>query len=226
MSLLECQGLTVHYGKKENQKIALPSLDISIEEKEFVTIMGKSGCGKSTLLHVLSGIHKPDNGIYNLEEENVYQLSRNALAEFRNRKIGLIVQQFALIADMNVMDNIILPLQYRKMDKMLRYKLANELLEKLQIADKKYQFPYELSGGEAQRVAIARAMITKPKLLLADEPTGALDEVTGQAIMQVLDEIHEEGTTIIMVTHDKELAERGTRKLMMKDGQFISDIRQ
>lgn len=218
--LITLDNITVDYGKLDNKTYGLNQVSLTVKEGEFLTVMGKSGCGKTTLLNVLGTIRKPEKGSYCFQGEEITCLKDRKLAAFRNKNIGFVVQHFALINEYTVADNIALPMQYQKIKSKEREKRIDKILEKLEIEDKKYAYPYQLSGGQQQRVAIARAMVTKPKLLLADEPTGALDEENGKKIMELLQEINKEGTTVIMVTHDQELAKMGHRCIKMKDGKI------
>lgn len=218
--LINLDHITVDYGKADNKTYGLHEVSLTVKEGEFLTIMGKSGCGKSTLLNVLGTIRKPTAGNYYFRGEEITCLKDKRLASFRNKNIGFVVQHFALINEYTVADNIALPMQYQKRKVREREKCVDEILEKMDLKDKKYVYPYKLSGGQQQRVAIARAMITKPQLLLADEPTGSLDEENGMKIMELLKEANKEGTTVIMVTHDLELAKMGDRCIKMRDGRI------
>lgn len=218
MSLLKLEDLSVTYGSNNNAVEALKCVNLEVEQGAFLTITGKSGCGKTTLLNVLGGILKPSSGTYYFEGENVLGLKDKALAAFRNQNIGFVVQHFALIQDRTVRDNIALPLIYRRIPRKSIDEKVNEALESLEILDKKDKYPYELSGGQSQRVAIARAIVANPKLIIADEPTGALDEETGYKILNILKKLNNEGKTMIMVTHDTEIAEMGNYRIHMRDG--------
>lgn len=219
--LITTEQIDMNYGKKDNSVIALKKVSLEVEEEEFLVIMGKSGCGKSTLLNVLGTLRNPTSGKYFFNGKDVFRMSDSEKAKFRNQNIGFVVQHFALLSDRTVYDNIALPLQYMRMRRHEINEKIDEILERMDIIDKKYAYPYELSGGQCQRVALARALITKPKLLLADEPTGALDEETGKKIMELLQEINKSGTTIIMVTHDSDFAKLGSRCIIMKDGMVL-----
>jgi len=220
--MLELENVSVVYGRKGNEFNALKNINLSIEEGEFLVITGKSGCGKTTLLNVIGGIKKPSSGSYYFENENVLVFSDKQLAIFRNQNIGFVVQHFALIENRSVRDNVSLPHIYRRTPRKLIDEKIESALKSLEIYSMIDKFPYELSGGERQRVAIARAIASDPKVIIADEPTGALDEETGHIIVNILKELNNSGKTIILVTHDLELAERGTRKISMRDGIVIS----
>lgn len=221
MTLISLKGIDIKYGKKDNKVKALDKVSLEVEEGEFLTIMGKSGSGKSTLLNVLGTLRMADNGKYYFRGKEISKYREKELAKFRNKNIGFVVQHFALINEQTVFDNIALPLQYAGKGKKVIERKIDEMLKKMELSDKKYAYPSELSGGQCQRVAIARALITEPKVILADEPTGALDEETGKKIMSLLQEINANGTTIIMVTHDADFAKLGSRCIVMKDGKIL-----
>ena len=211
--------ISVTFGKKDAKVKALNEVSLSVSEGELVTITGRSGCGKTTLLNVIGTILRPDSGTYELCGTDVYAQSDKKLAQLRNRKIGFVVQHFALIDNKTVYDNVMLPLKYRKGEN-ISVRKETDILEKLEISDKKRAYPNELSGGQRQRVAIARALISDPDVIIADEPTGALDEKTGEKIMDILKDINKQGKTIIIVTHDPNLAEIGTKRVFMNDGKI------
>lgn len=221
MSLLELKDIVVTYQNDDISLHALNQLSLSVEKGEFVSIIGKSGCGKSTLLNVIGLISSPTEGTYSFQGNEVQDISTKDAAKLRNHNIGFIVQHFALIPDYTVYENIALPLHYQKMSGAMIQKKVEELLEELELQETRNKYPYQLSGGQCQRVAIARALITKPQILLADEPTGALDEETGRKIMEILEKINKKGTTILMVTHDLDLANRANRVIKMSDGKII-----
>ncbi len=218
--LIDMNRIDVTYGKKLGAVPALKQVSLQVNEGEFLTIMGKSGCGKSTLLNVLGTIREPDGGTYFFDGKDVLQMKDSEKARFRNQNIGFVVQHFALLGERTIYDNIALPLHYMRIGNREIRVRVDSLLEKMELTDKKHKYPYELSGGQCQRTAIARALVTNPKLLLADEPTGALDEETGRNVMELLREINKNGTTIIMVTHDSDFAKLGSRSVTMQDGIF------
>ncbi len=218
--LIDMNRIDVTYGKKLGVVPALKQVSLQVNEGEFLTIMGKSGCGKSTLLNVLGTIREPDGGTYFFDGKDVLQMKDSEKARFRNQNIGFVVQHFALLGERTIYDNIALPLHYMRIGNREIRVRVDRLLEKMELTDKKHKYPYELSGGQCQRTAIARALVTNPKLLLADEPTGALDEETGRNVMKLLQEINKNGTTIIMVTHDSDFAKLGSRSVTMQDGMF------
>ena len=220
MSLIKIEKVSVEYGKLDNKLMALKQIDLTVEQGEFVVVMGKSGCVKTTLLNVLGTLLAPKEGKYEFAGDIVWNMNEKKRAQFRNENIGFVVQHFALVSDMTVYENVALPLTYQRLSKSEIRKRVEETLELLDISEKKNKYPHELSGGQKQRAAIARAIITNPKLILADEPTGALDEETGNRIMEILEELHQKGITIIMVTHDADLAERASRVIHMREGQI------
>ena len=220
--MIELNNVSVSYGKKEAKIDALKNINITIKKAEFVTISGKSGCGKTTLLNVLGGIIKPDSGKYLFEGEDVSGFSDKKMAVFRNKSIGFVVQHFALINDRTVYENVVLPLRYRHKKALNDSKNVDQILEELDIISKKNKYPYQISGGERQRTAIARSIIADTTVILADEPTGSLDEENGKKILGILKKLNEEGKTIILVTHDPGIAKEGTKRIVMKDGEIFT----
>ncbi|MBR5948519.1 MAG: ABC transporter ATP-binding protein [Clostridia bacterium] len=219
--MIQLSDICVTFGKENNRIDALKNVSLEVRQGEFLAVMGKSGCGKSTLLNVIGGVLKPTKGSYLFEGNDVSAFSGKQMAEFRNRNIGFIVQNFALVNEMTVRENIMLPLAYAKVKRSEAVKRTEEAMERLGIIQYEYSFPAKLSGGERQRVAIARSIAADTSVILADEPTGSLDEATGRAVIDIFKELNREGKTIIMVTHDRELAEQGTRMLTMKDGELL-----
>lgn len=219
--MITLENITVTYGKGTSKLNALKQVNLTIERGEFVTITGKSGCGKTTLLNIIGGILKPSSGNYYFNGKNVGKFTDSEMARLRNKGIGFVVQHFALINNMTIYENVALPLQYRKIKPQTVKQAVMAALEKVHIADKCNQYPYQLSGGEKQRTSIARAIAADTQIILADEPTGALDEENGHNIMNILKELNASGKTIIMVTHDNELAAAGTRRINIKDGSII-----
>ena len=199
----------------------LKGIDLEVEEKEFLAIMGASGSGKTTLLNIIGLLDKPDSGIYIFDGQEVSKLNKNELAYIRNRKIGFVFQAFHLVPWATALENVLMPLLYRGVFKKEDEERALQLLTRLGLEKRINAKPSELSGGEQQRVAIARALITHPKLLLADEPTGNLDSKSSQEVMKIFKELNEEGLTIIMVTHDPEIAKFAQRIKVIKDGVFV-----
>jgi len=219
--LVILRGITKTYKTGNVASQILKGIDLEVEEKEFLAIMGVSGSGKSTLLNIIGLLDKPDSGTYILDGQEVSKLSKNELAYIRNRKIGFVFQAFHLVPWATALENVLMPLLYRGSFKKEDEDRALQLLTRLGLEKRINAKPSELSGGEQQRVAIARALITKPKLLLADEPTGNLDSKSSQEVMKIFKELNEEGLTIIMVTHDPEIAKFAQKIKIIKDGVFI-----
>ncbi len=214
------------YYKVGKEKLhILKSLSLEIEEGEFIMIMGKSGSGKTTLLNVLGFLDKIDEGQYIFNDTDVSTLSENKRSEYRARYAGFVFQQFNLIDTINVYQNIEVPLIYAGVkDKNKRKELIYEKLDQVGLTDKALSSPNHLSGGQKQRVAIARALVNSPKIIFADEPTGALDSDTGRDIMELLSDLNKKGTTIIMVTHDQDMTKYASRVITLKDGAFVKEV--
>ncbi|WP_101757780.1 ABC transporter ATP-binding protein [Oceanicoccus sp. KOV_DT_Chl] len=222
--LIKLRGINKVFYTEELETWALNDIDITINQGEYVSISGASGCGKSTLLSVLGLLDTPTEGHYFLNGEDVSDLNANRRAAIRNREIGFIFQAFNLIGDMNVYENVELPLTYRKdLSKQQRKQRVEDALEKVDMSHRIKHFPAQLSGGQQQRVAIARALAGQPKVLLADEPTGNLDSTNAAMVMALLDTLHQQGSTICMVTHDPRSAEQAQRQIVLLDGKIISD---
>ena len=222
-NIISLKGICKTYGKGDGLVTALNPINLDIQKGEMVAIMGKSGSGKSTLLNLLAGLDVPDSGEYIYNGKEINTKNQNKMAKFRRNDVGFVVQHFALIDEYSVQQNIALPLRYGKLKGVSTKKRVKEIAERLEIADKLRKYPSQLSGGQAQRVAIARAIAHKPSLLLADEPTGALDEETGKSIMNLFKEINKEGTTVIVVTHDANVASFCQRTIRLHDGNIISE---
>lgn len=209
---------------KENQLDILKDIDINVQKGEFIAIVGSSGSGKSTLMNIIGVLDRQTSGQYVLDEIDVSKVSYNKLAEIRNKKIGFVFQTSNLIARTNSIQNVELPMLYYGMDRRTRINRAKELLELVGMGDRLTHLPSELSGGQKQRVAIARALANDPDIILADEPTGALDSETGRIVMNLFHKIHEkQGKTIVLITHDNNLASETQRILTIKDGKIIGE---
>jgi putative ABC transport system ATP-binding protein len=202
---------------------ALRDLNLQVQEGEFVAVTGPSGSGKTTFLNIAGLLEKPSRGIYELDGEDVSRLNDNAAAAIRNEKVGFIFQGFNLIPDLNLFDNVDVPLRYRGWSAKQRKAAIESMLEMVGLASRRNYLPAQLSGGQQQRVAIARALAGKPRFLLADEPTGNLDSLMARQVIDMLEDINRNGTTIVMVTHDQELARRAHRNIQVLDGQ-VSDL--
>jgi len=202
---------------------ALRGLNLTIPRGQYVSVMGQSGSGKSTLMNIIGCLDRPTKGAYLFESEDVAQLDDTALSAIRGRRIGFIFQSFNLIPELTVVENVEVPLFYRGVPRAERHATARAVLDRVELSDRLSHRPNQLSGGQQQRVAIARALVGDPSLLLADEPTGNLDTTTGDTIMALLDELHNEGRTIMMVTHDDEMAKRCQRIVRLQDGEIESD---
>ncbi len=222
MALIQVENLTKDYQTGKNKFHALRGVSFQVEKGEFVAITGKSGCGKSTLLNILGGMDRQTQGNYFFEGLDVGGLKNKALAHFRNRMIGFVFQSFYLAGEMDAAHNVALPMGYGGVRAAQRKRRAAELLAEVGLYDKQKSKPSQLSGGEQQRVAIARAISNSPGVLLADEPTGNLDHENGIQVMELLRRLNGEGLTIVMVTHDLELAGQTDRLIRMQDGQIVS----
>ena len=223
-SLIKLKDINKYYKVGKEKFHVLKSLNINIEEGDFVMIMGKSGSGKTTLLNVLSFLDKFDTGSYFFNYENVSNLNENQRSVFRNKYIGFIFQQFNLIETLSIYQNVELPLLYDgKLNKSERENIVKEKLEQVGLLDKIKSMPLQLSGGQQQRVAIARSLVNNPKLIFADEPTGALDSETSNEIMSLLKDLNNQGKTIIMVTHDADLIKYATKVVRLKDGVLYEE---
>ena len=210
----------------ESEVRALDGISLTIDHGEFVAVVGQSGCGKSTLMNVLGCLDIPTRGTYLLDGTDVQELSDGQLSRIRNQEIGFIFQQYNLIQTLTVQENVELPLIYRGIDPIDRKELALEALERVGLADRRRHYPTQMSGGQQQRVAIARAISTHPPVIMADEPTGALDSRTGQQVLKFLQQLNREGSTIILITHDNGIAATAPRMVRLSDGKVISDQRQ
>jgi len=223
MSLISLDDVKKVFVTDEVETHALAGIHLSINKGEYLSISGPSGCGKSTLLAILGLLDTPSDGAYNLNGTRVENMRLSERARVRNREIGFIFQAFNLIGDLTVYENVELPLTYRNMPSSERKKLAKEALERVGMAHRMKHYPSQLSGGQQQRVAVARALAGHPSILLADEPTGNLDSANGEAVMNLLSELHQEGATICMVTHDPRYAQRAERSITLFDGRIVEE---
>jgi putative ABC transport system ATP-binding protein len=220
--MIQLQNIEKVYRTSTIETLALNSINLNVDKGEFLSIMGPSGCGKSTLLNIIGLLDNPSNGMVKIDDQKIENFSDKQLAQFRNTKLGFIFQSYHLINDLQVLDNVELPLLYRASSAAERKQLASEALEKVGLSNRMKHFPTQLSGGQKQRVAIARAIVGKPEIILADEPTGNLDSAMGNEIMQILIELNRnEGTTIVMVTHDENMAHKTHRLVRLFDGSQV-----
>ena len=221
--LIKLEAVRKVFFTDEVETYALDNINLEIHRGEYVSIAGPSGCGKSTLLSILGLLDTPSDGTYTLNDQPVVSLSLSQRARVRNREVGFIFQSFNLIGDLNVFENVELPLTYRGMRAAERKQRVTAALERVGMAHRAKHLPGQLSGGQQQRVAVARAVCGEPSILLADEPTGNLDSKNGEAVMSLLQELHEGGATICIVTHDPRFAEHAGRIVQLLDGQLVSD---
>lgn len=218
--LLELHDICRSYGSGLAAVAALKNVSLSVKEGEYIAIMGPSGSGKTTLMNIIGCLDRADEGTYMLDGIDISSMDENHLSDVRLNKIGFVFQTFQLLASDTARDNVALPLIYAKVRKDEREKRAEEALTKVGLQDRITFYPNQLSGGQKQRVAIARAMINNPRILLADEPTGALDQASGRAVMELFEKLNAEGTTIIMITHDANVAKNAKRIMYIIDGQL------
>ncbi len=223
--MITVNNLSKHFRTEEVETIALDKISFTIDDGEFVAIMGPSGCGKSTLLNILGLLDSPTEGSYELLGTEVANLKERERTKFRKGNIGFVFQSFNLIDELNVYDNIELPLRYLNISASERKEKVNEIMRRMNIAHRAQHFPQQLSGGQQQRVAIARAVVSNPKLILADEPTGNLDSKNGKEVMDLLRELNQEGTTIVMVTHSQRDAAVAQRVINLFDGQIVTNVK-
>lgn len=223
MSLIEVENMYKIYNPGENEVRALDGVSLRVERGEFLAIIGQSGSGKSTFMNMLGLLDIPTSGTYVLDGTDVSTMDDDKLSDIRNREIGFIFQGFNLIASLTAQANVELPLVYRGMGEEERRKLSDEALERVGLSNRKKHLPSQLSGGQQQRAAIARAVAARPPIILADEPTGNLDSRSGEEVIRILEELSEEGRTIILITHDQGIAERAKRIVRVQDGRITED---
>lgn len=226
MTLISLKNIFKIYNVGGEEVRALNGIDLDILENEYLAIMGPSGSGKSTLMNMIGCLDTPTSGIYEFEGEMVQVMDDSQLASIRNRKIGFVFQTFNLLPKATAQHNVEIPLVYANIQKKDRTKMATDALESVGLADRLHHKPNELSGGQRQRVAIARALVNMPSIILADEPTGNLDSKSGSEIMTILDDLHKNGNTIILVTHEDDVAQHAHRIIRLFDGKIIEDSKQ
>ena len=224
MSIISVNGVTKHYALGTQTVEALRGVSFNIKKGEFIAIMGPSGSGKSTLMNIIGCLDIPTHGTYLLNNQEVSSLDDDALAGIRNKEIGFVFQNFHLLARNSALDNVMLPLKYAGIEKADQITRAKAALSEVGLEDRMDHQPSELSGGQQQRVAIARALVNNPSILFADEPTGNLDSQTGHDVMQLFHNLHDQGQTIILITHENEVAAEAQRTIFIKDGLIESDI--
>ena len=222
-SLIKIRDMSKIYNPGENEVRALDHIDLDIATHEFVAIIGQSGSGKSTLMNMLGCLDVPTEGTYHLEGRDVSDLSDDELSDIRNKEIGFIFQGFNLISSLTALENVELPLMYRDVPKKERERLSSEALDKVGLGNRKEHKPSQMSGGQQQRVAIARAIAQAPPVILADEPTGNLDSGSSAEIMKILKELYHAGRTVILITHDNDIAANAGRIIRIKDGKIVED---
>ncbi|MBW4507556.1 MAG: ABC transporter ATP-binding protein [Scytonematopsis contorta HA4267-MV1] len=219
--MIQLENITKQYGVGETSVHALAGVDLTIEQGEYCSIMGASGSGKSTMMNVIGCLDKPTSGSYYLDNENVASLDDAQLAVVRNRKLGFVFQQYHLLQQLTALENVMLPMVYAGVPKAERKERATEALVRVKMENRLHNKPNQLSGGQQQRVAIARSIVNRPVVLLADEPTGALDSRTTEEILDIFGELNASGMTVVMVTHESEVARRTRRVVWFKDGQVL-----
>lgn len=221
--MIKMHDLTKVYRTSDIETSALSHINLEVEAGEFIAIMGPSGCGKSTLLNVMGMLDSPSDGRYEFLGDNIAGYSEANLAEIRKMNLGFIFQSFNLVDELTVAENVMLPLLYQKIPAKEREEQVEAVLERVAIAHRANHRPQQLSGGQQQRVAVARAVVSRPKLILADEPTGNLDTTNGEEVLELLNQLNQEGTTIVMVTHDRDHAEHASRVVHMLDGRVLAE---
>jgi len=223
VALIELNEVSKLYGFGDACTLALDEVSLSVEKGEFIAVMGPSGSGKTTLMNIIGVLDRPTHGSYRLDSRDVSRLRPNQQAKLRRDSIGFVFQFYNLLPRLNVVDNVALPLAYKGMTPVRRAKRASDILELVGMRDREYFYPYQLSGGQAQRAAIARALVNKPSIIIADEPTGNLDSHDSRVVMELFSEIHRQGNTILLVTHNPELTRYASRVIYMYDGMIVGD---
>ena len=221
--MIRLENIYKIYGDGENQIRAVDGISLTIAKGEFTAIVGASGSGKSTCMNIIGCLDVPTSGSYYLNGADVSQMNEKELAHIRNQELGFVFQQYNLIPKLNILENVELPLLYRGIHAQKRRKMAMESLARVGLADRSEKLPNQLSGGQQQRVSIARALAGNPPVILADEPTGALDSKTGYEVLEFLKQLHREGTTVVLITHDNSIAEKTRRIIRIQDGKLVSD---
>ncbi len=223
MALIEITEVSKLYGFGDATVLALNEVGLSVEKGEFLAVMGPSGSGKTTLMNIIGLLDRPTNGSYLLDGKNADRLKPNRQAKLRRDRIGFVFQNYNLLPRLNVLENVALPLAYKGMTPVRRSKRASDMLERVGMREREYFYPRQLSGGQAQRAAIARALINNPSIIIADEPTGNLDSTDSKVVMELLSDIHRQGNTILLVTHNPELTRYASRVIYMYDGMIVGD---
>lgn len=222
--ILSMNNITKSYYLGEEEQIILKGINLTVRRGEFISILGPSGSGKSTMMNIIGCLDKATSGQYVLSGRDIKDLDENQLAEIRSKEIGFIFQSFQLLPRLTALQNVELPMIYSGVSPVKRKEIAKKMLERVGLSDRLNHYPNQLSGGQQQRVAIARALSTNPTILLADEPTGALDQRTGHQVMELFKELHAEGRTIIMITHDEKIAKQATRIVRILDGNVVEEV--
>jgi putative ABC transport system ATP-binding protein len=222
-TIIALHNVTKTYGMKDGTVRALAGVSLIIQQGEYVSIMGPSGSGKSTCMNIIGCLDRPSDGLVLIDGRNTADMSEGHLAALRNQTVGFVFQQYHLLPSLSVLENVMLPLRYQGIENRRRKKIALDMLERVSLADRASHLPAELSGGQKQRAAIARAVVTSPKIVLADEPTGALDSETGGLVLALFADINRQGTTVIIVTHDAHVAAEARRRVYILDGKIAGD---
>jgi len=225
MALIEIKEVSKLFGFGDAATLALDEVSLAVEKGEFIAVMGPSGCGKSTLMNIIGTLDKPTYGSYLLDGRHASRFKSTRQARLRRDRIGFVFQSFNLLPRLNVLDNVALPLAYRGASTVRRRKQASDMLEVVGLREREYFYPGQLSQGQVQRVAIARALINKPSIIIADEPTGNLDSIDSRVVMELFSDIHRQGNTVLLVTHNPELTRYAARVIYMQDGRIIGDER-